>query len=267
VFARLAVLGDPLAYTRSPDLHRAGLRVLGMDGASAALRTPLADLGARLRELADQGYRGVNLTNPLKQEALAHLDRVAEGARRAASVNTIGFEPDGWWGDTTDGPGFVDWLHTVGRDATEQRVVLLGAGGVARSIALAICEAGGSVTASARKPETVVDAWSAFPDARLVAWASVEEAHALGEATVVVNATPLQGEPPARLDPIPGTALVVDLTYGQEITPCVRAARAAGREAYDGLGMLVFQARRALALWFSRPVPVDPLARAVGWPR
>jgi len=85
------------------------------------------------------------------------------------------------------------------------------------------------------------------------------------EASVVINATPL-GDP-APLEGLATDAVLLDLVYGVELTPWVVAARAHGREAYDGLGLLVFQARRSLVLWFARPVPVEPLARAVGWPR
>src|SRR5437867_10613370 len=130
----LAALGDPLAYTRSPELHRAGLASLGLDGDSRAIRTPASELGERLQALAAAGYRGVNLTHPLKQAALDHLGRASEPARRALSVNTIGFDSGIAWGDTTDGAGFVDLLRARARAPGAQRVVLLGAGGAARSL-------------------------------------------------------------------------------------------------------------------------------------
>jgi shikimate dehydrogenase len=262
----LAVLGDPLSYTRSPDLHRAGLASLGLAGDSEALRTPREQLGQRLRELAARGVHGVNLTAPLKEEALRHLARVSAAAEQSRSVNTVGLSQDGWWGDTTDGPGFLDWLGTLGRDGTRERVVLLGAGGAARSLALALISTGARVTASCRHPEQAEDAWEGVSGTRLVGWRSEEEARSLQEATMVVNATPLASEP-APLSLLPVHSLVVDLAYGPVPTRWVLEARAQGREAWDGLGLLVFQARRSLALWFSRPVEVDPLARAVGWPR
>lgn len=269
VAERLAVLGDPLSFTRSPELHRAGLAALGLPGDSEAIRTPVEDLGARLRELAARGLRGVNLTHPLKRAALDHLDRVSRPAALARSVNTVGFGPDGAWGDTTDGPGFVDWIATVGRDLARERVVVLGAGGVARSIALALGAAGcGSLMALARRPDAAAADWGELAPARLAAWDGETARRAIAEASMLVNATPL-----AELDRLPPLdrlaphTLVVDLRYGAGPTPWVLAARRTGHESYDGLGLLVFQARRSLALWFGRPVPVDPLARAVGWPR
>jgi len=265
----LGVLGDPLAYTRSPELHRAALAALGLSGESHAIRTAPDALGSRLDELRTRGFTGVNLTHPLKAAALAHLDHVSADARRARSVNTVGFGDDGRWGDTTDGPGFLDWLHALGRDPAHARVVLLGGGGAARSIALAL--AGAHVAAlvvSARRPQAIASEWDGIAPVRLVTWRGDDERAALAEADVIVNTTPLGADtPPLPIAAIPPRALVLDLVYGAEPTAWVRAARAADHEAYDGLGLLVFQARRSLALWLGRAVPLEPLAAAVGWRR
>lgn len=264
---KLAVLGDPLAHTLSPELHRAGLAALGLTGESRAIRTSVAGLGERLRELAAEGLRGVNLTHPLKEAALDHLARVSEPARAARSVNTVGFDPGAAWGETTDGGGFLDLLRARGREPAAERVVLLGAGGASRSLALALASAGcARIVASARRVEEARAGWSGIPGATLVPWRSEAETEALAAATLVVNATPLAGgEHPAPVASLPREGLVVDLVYGPEVAPWVRAARAAGLEAWDGLGLLVHQARRSLTLWTGREVPLEPLARAVGW--
>ena len=266
---RLAVLGDPLAYTRSPDLHRAGLTALGLAGESSALPTPADQLGPRLADLAARGFHGVNLTRPLKAAVLPFLARVSGPAAEARSVNTVGFAPDGWWGETTDGPGLIDLLQSFGRQPARERVVMLGGGGAARSLASALAGAGAEpITVSARRPVEIAGAWRDVTGARLVTWRSREQAMALGDATLVINATPLGGaEDPAPLAAIARGAMILDLVYGERVGSWVLRARAEGREAYDGLGLLVFQARRSLALWLARPVPLDPLARAVGWPR
>ncbi|MBI1796559.1 MAG: NAD(P)-binding domain-containing protein [Candidatus Eisenbacteria bacterium] len=265
---RLAVLGDPIAHSRSPELHRAALAALGLAGDSRAVRTTVAGLGTTLAALAAEGVHGVNLTHPLKEAALAHVARVSDAARRARSINTIGFAPEGAWGDTTDGAGFVDLLAELGEDSRGARVVLLGAGGAARSLALALGAAGATdVAASARTPDRAGEAWREIPGARLVGWRSRDEAEALAAATIVVNATPIAGDDPAPIAAIAREALIVDLVYGDLITPWVARARADLRRAHDGLGLLVMQARHSLARWLGRPVPLEPLARAVGWPR
>ncbi len=262
---RLAVLGDPLAYTLSPELHRAGLAAAGREGDSRALRTSVDALGARLAQLANEGCRGVNLTHPLKEPALAHVATASDEARRARSVNTITFEVGGWRGDTTDGAGFVDLLVALGRPAAEARVLVLGAGGAARSLGLALVAAGAAVTVAARDPRRAREGWRDLE----VAWTSLPSAPAAVEATdVVVNATPRDDVAgPLDVAAIPRGACVIDLVYGPTVTPWVRAARERGLDAWDGLGLLVHQARRSLSLWLGCDLPLAPLATAVGWPR
>lgn len=264
----LAVLGDPLAFTRSPELHRAGLAWLGLPGESVALRTPADGLEARLGELARAGYAGVNLTHPLKEAVLPLLAHLSPDARAARSANTVGFAPEGWWGETTDGAGFVDLLRALGRPPDAERVVIHGAGGAARSLALALAAAGcRNLVVAARDPARAAAAWSAIPVARLEASGPGRFEYQHSRATLIVNATPASSarEP---MDPAtaPEATLLIDLTYGPAPTPWVLAARAAGRAAEDGLGLLIHQARRSLELWTGRAVEIDPLARAVGWP-
>jgi shikimate dehydrogenase len=266
---RLAVLGDPLTYTLSPVLHRAGCAAVGLACESEALRTAPETLAERLRELAAAGYLGCNLTHPLKEHALDHVAKASVAAERSRSVNTIAFREDGWWGETTDGSGFVDLLRSLHLEPERQRVLLLGAGGAARSLALALQWAGcPEVRISSRRRPQGAYAWKEGLDEQFLGWRSPEEDDALGTSTVIVNGTPLTGDDgPAPLEHVARTALVVDLTYGPEPTPWVRSARARGLHAIDGLGLLVHQARRSLSLWLGRDVPVDPLAAAVGWPR
>lgn len=263
---RLGVLGDPLTYTRSPDLHRAGCRWLGFECESSALRTPPNQLAGRLEELAAAGYRGVNVTHPLKADVLRFVPQASERARRGRSANTVGFEPGRPWADSTDGAGFLDLLAHLGRRPAAERTVLLGAGGSARSLALALEGVGAAPpVVTARDPRKRAGAWSDLGVA-WTAWRSAEERAALARATLVVNCTPLtSADGPVPLDDLPREALVIDLVYAPEPTPWQRALGRGGRWALDGMGMLVHQARHSLALWFGREVPVEVLAEAVGW--
>ena len=262
--AKLAVLGDPLRYTRSPDLHRAGCAALGLACESLALRTPVTELSATLDRLAREGYAGCNLTMPLKEPALALVGTATPAARRARSVNTITFT-DGRLGDTTDGAGFIDLLAAERRNAATCNITLLGAGGSARSLALAIAEAGGRPVdvISRREPEPG-EAWGGALGKRWSAWGTGAATRAIAVADVLVNCTPLAGDEfPVAIARIPRATLVVDLTYGERVTPWVAATRAAGLDAVDGLSLLVHQARRSLAIWFGRDVPLAPLVAAV----
>jgi len=262
---QLAVLGDPLRYTRSPDLHRAGCAALGLACESVALRTPLAELAETLARLAREGYTGCNLTMPLKERAFELVARPSRDARRARSVNTIAFSADGMVGETTDGDGFVDLLASQGRDPARTVVTLLGAGGAARSLALAVADAGGpAVRVVSRREPVAGEAWGGPLGERWSAWGTLAAVRAIAGAGVVVNCTPLGGgELPAPAS-IGRGALVVDLVYGEAVTGWVAAARAAGLDAVDGLALLVHQARHSLRRWLRRDVPLGPLLAAVG---
>jgi len=267
VSIRLAVLGDPLRYTRSPELHRAGCAALGLACESEALRTPVDALPATLERLAREGYAGCNLTMPLKEPALDCVARPSPAARRARSVNTITFsmETGVTLGDTTDGAGFLDLLAQEGRDPASVRVVLLGAGGSARSLALAIAERGGEpVRVVSRHEPEPGDAWGGALGERWSAWGSLAADRAVAQAQVLVNCTPLgNADLPQPRGGIAPDALVVDLPYGEAPSAWVTAARAAGLDAVDGLALLVHQARHSFRCWFDRDVPLELLLAAV----
>jgi len=195
--------------------------------------------------------------------------RVASAeAIRTRSVNTVTFAPGGARGDTTDGAGFMDLLAVEGREVASARVTLLGAGGSARSLALAIGGAGGKAVrvVSRREPEAG-EAWGGPLGERWAAWGSSAAERAFATTDVLVNCTPLgAGELPSPFQRLPRGALIVDLTYGPAVTPWVAAARSAGLDAVDGLSLLVHQARRSLAIWLGHDVPdipLEPLLAAV----
>src|SRR5689334_2853046 len=207
---RLAVLGDPLRFTLSPQLHRAGCEAVGFRCDPVALRTPPSELEATLHRLANEGYLGCNLTMPLKESALDFVARASLGAERSRSVNTIAFQQDGWFGETTDGPGFVDLLKSLHYDPLRQRVLLLGSGGSARSLAVALGFAGcPEVHVVTRSKPGEKFHWGGV-DGTFLGWRSREESEELKNASVVVNCTPLGdgGEPPAPVEHLSRTALV-----------------------------------------------------------
>jgi len=264
---RLAVLGDPLRHTRSPELHRAGCAALGLACESRALRTPAAGLAAALARLAAEGLTGCNLTMPLKEPALGLVRSASEPAARARSVNTITFRAGGPHGDTTDGAGLVALLAELGAEARGRRVLLLGAGGAARSLGWALAGAGAAAVHAVSRREPAAVERAAWPGG-WSGWGTAASLELVVAADVLVNATPLGlPELAAPLDALRRDALVVDLAYDEAVTPWVAAARARGLRAVDGLGLLVHQARLSLALWLGREVPLAPLAAAVGWPR
>jgi len=184
-------------------------------------------------------------------------------------VNTVGFDPGSRWGDSTDGDGFLDFLAAEGVDTASSSVLLLGAGGAARSVADALARAGArSIVPATRHPSRHAEAFAALGLAAPLAFDDPAVDDAFAAATLVIHATPARAiEGP--LDParVPRGARAVDMGYDETPTPWVRALRARGVTAWDGLGMLIHQARRSIALWTGRTPPLAALQAAVGWPR
>jgi shikimate dehydrogenase len=264
---KLAVLGDPLVFTLSPVLHRAGLNAVGLPCESFAIRTPPEALKARLAELRAAGFTGTNLTVPLKYPVIAHLDRVSPESARLRSVNTVGWDAGGAWGETTDGAGFLGFLAREGIATEGADVLILGAGGAARAVGGALRSEVRSLAFATRDPARHTGGgWEDLPAP--AAFGAPETVEALARATLIVQATPLEAlEGPLDATRVPAGAVAIDLRYGPGLTPWVLALRARGIRAFDGLGMLVHQARGSLALWSGRDIPLEALEAAVGWPR
>jgi shikimate dehydrogenase len=269
---RLAgIMGWPVAHSLSPRLHGHWLRRHGIDGAYVPLPVLPERLEQALRTLPTLGFAGVNLTIPHKEAAVSLVDRLAPAAARIGAVNTVVVEPDGTLtGDNTDGFGFVAALSEsgVGWQATAGPAIVLGAGGAARAVAVALLDAGApEVRLLNRTPERAhaLTAELGGP-IHAVAWA--ERAEALMDAALLVNTTSLgmHGQPPLvlALDALPRTALVTDVVYTPPITALLAAARARGNPVVDGLGMLLHQARPGFRAWFGvEPVVDDDLRAAV----
>ncbi len=270
--AKLAgVMGWPVAHSRSPQLHGYWLEQYGIDGAYVPLPVRPEDFDAALRALPMLGFRGANVTVPHKQAALAAVDITDDAAQRIGAVNTVVVTEDGRLeGRNTDAYGFMESLHEQAPafDPTHGPAVVLGAGGAARAIVVAL--------ADARSPEIrVINRTTARADALIrdigspsVAVDLSDMATALGDAALFVNATSLgmSGQPPLELDlaPLSTDAAVVDIVYEPLETALLSQARKRGNPAVDGLGMLLHQARPAFEAWFGvAPDVTDALRAAV----
>jgi len=269
---RLAgIMGWPVAHSLSPRLHGHWLRRYGIDGAYVPLPVPPERLEQALRALPALGFAGVNLTIPHKEPAVSLMNRLSPAAARIGAVNTVVVEPDGSLsGDNTDGFGFIAALSEswVGWRAEAGPAVLLGAGGAARAVAVALLDAGApEVRLLNRTPERARTlAGELGGPIYAVEWA--ERSAALDGAALLVNTTSLgmRGQPPLvlALDALPRTALVTDVVYTPLITALLAVARARGNPVVDGLGMLLHQARPGFRAWFGvDPVVDDDLRAAV----
>jgi shikimate dehydrogenase len=270
----VGVFGDPVAHSVSPAMHNRAFEALGLDWCYLPFHVSPADLGVALRALPALGLRGVNLTIPHKEAALAHLDSVEETARLIGAVNTVVQEKGRLAGYNTDADGFLDTLEEAGFDPGGARAVLLGAGGSARAVAVAL--AGRDVAAL-----TIIGRTPARGEAiaelvrrrcrgpvTAVAWTPAAVRQELAGADLVVNATPVgmyprgAEPPPVPARWLPERVFVYDLVFNPPATRLVRAARRRGLRAMGGLRMLVCQGARAFRLWTGREPPRDLMEAA-----
>jgi len=258
--ARLAVVGHPVAHSRSPQIHARFAAATGLAVDYTRIEAPLDGFVATLRAFAESGARGCNVTVPFKGEAFAVCARLSERARRAEAVNTIVFEADGWFGDNTDGAGLVrDIELNAGVALQGKRVLVLGAGGAAAGALDSLLAARPAALVVANrtpaKAQALTDRFAAGA-ARLDVPLSATTLEAPGAGfDVLVNATAASLQ--AAVPPLPaGTlkpgALALDMMYGVATVPFIRWARAQGAVARDGLGMLVEQASEAFFVWMGR---------------
>ena len=254
---RLAVVGNPVSHSRSPQIHARFAAAAGHSVNYTRIESPFDGFAATLRAFADAGARGCNVTVPFKGEAFAACARLSERARRAQAVNTIMFEADGWFGDNTDGAGLVrDIELNAGVTLRGKRVLVLGAGGAAAGALDPLLAARPAALVVANrtpaKAQALIERFAAGA-ARLDVPLSATALETPGAGfDVLVNATAASLQ--AAVPPLPaGTlragALALDMMYGAAALPFLRWARAQGAVARDGLGMLVEQAAEAYFVW------------------
>jgi shikimate dehydrogenase len=272
--ALAGVMGWPVGHSLSPLLHGFWLRQQRIDGAYVPLAVAPDRLGQALRALPALGFRGVNLTIPHKEPALALVDRTTPAAARIGAVNTVIVRDDGLVGDNTDGYGFIASLAAGAPDwrAGAGPAVLLGSGGAARAIAVALIDAGVPelrlVNRTRARAKALAEKLADVARERgaAVTVLSWQDEEALAGAALLVNTTSLgmTGQPPLEIDlaPLPVRALVTDIVYNPLETGLLAAARARGHAVVDGLGMLLHQARPGFRAWFGVDPEVSDALRA-----
>lgn len=268
--AKLAgVVGWPIAHSLSPRLHGLWLRHYRIDGAYVPLAVRPEHLADVLAALPKLGFRGVNVTVPHKEKALALVHEAEPSARRIGAVNTIVIDGEGRLiGGNTDAFGFVESLREAipGWRAGRGPVVVLGGGGAARAIIVALLDEGAAEVRLVNRTFARAAGLAAELGGPVAASPWTERAAALAGAALLVNATTLgmRHQPPLDLDlaRLPESAIVCDIVYAPPLTPLLAAAAARGNPTVSGLGMLLHQARPGFAAWFGRMPEVLPDLRA-----
>ncbi|HZT64866.1 MAG TPA: shikimate dehydrogenase [Acidimicrobiales bacterium] len=267
-----AVIGDPVRHSLSPALHNAAFRAVGADWVYVALPVPAGRAAEAVAGMRALGVGGLSVTMPHKSEVARLVDRLSPTAERLGAVNTVVPSGHELVGENTDGDGFVDSLRfDRGIDPAGMRAVVIGAGGAARAVVLALAAAGAAQIVVVNRTAERAGEAAALAGERGRA-GIVDD---VAEADLVVNATPVgmertvvdlaTAQPVPEELPFPGDLLspgqvVVDLVYHPTITPLLREARARGAVAVGGVGMLVHQAAHAFRLWTGEEAPLEVMS-------
>lgn len=263
---KAAVLGYPVGHSLSPLLHGFWLNQYEIAGRYEAIEVEPEALGETLQRLKGEGYAGVNITVPHKEEAFRLVDRRSAAAERIGAVNTVIFRPDGvLYGDNTDVYGFMEsigLIHGPARVASTSAVVL-GAGGAARAVVAGLLEAGAPHILLSNRTRARAEALaSSLGDGRVEVAKWETRTEALADAGLLVNTTVLgmEGQEPldCPLEKLPPDAVVVDIVYRPLETPLLRQARRRGHPVVGGLAMLMHQAVPAFEAFFRRRPEVTP---------
>ncbi|MGB2407935.1 MAG: shikimate dehydrogenase [Paracoccaceae bacterium] len=266
----VAVLGSPVAHSKSPLLHGFWLKQFGIQGHYVPIDVMAADLEQVLQTLPKMGFVGANVTLPHKEKILSIADQISDRAALIGAANTLVFQPDGkLYADNTDGYGFIENIrqHAPDWQAKGGPALVLGAGGAARAIVSALLEAGTPEVRISNRTRARADQIKSDFGGRVgvVDWvkagAEIEYAHTL------VNTTSLgmtgKSALTVSLDKLNPETLVTDIVYSPLETELLKAARSKGCRVVDGLGMLIHQAVPGFQRWFGQKPVVDQAIRDI----
>lgn len=268
-FVLAGVMGWPVAHTRSPVIHNHWIATLGLKGSYVQLPVQPDRLEAAIRGLPALGFAGCNVTVPHKVNAMRLMDELLPAARRIAAINTIVVRADGsLLGMNNDGVGYIQSLRDAdpGWRGDAGPALVLGAGGAARAIVVALLDEGvPELRLCNRSPARAEALARDFGDrVQVVPWERRNDA--MDGVSLLVNATTqgMHGQPPldVALAALPPSAMVSDAIYIPQETPLLSAARLRGHRTVGGLGMLLNQARPAFQAWFGVLPVITPELRA-----
>ncbi|MBJ9988069.1 MULTISPECIES: shikimate dehydrogenase [Paenibacillus] len=267
----LGVIGDPIAHSKSPVMHKAALAALGIPGAYVPMRVSREQVGTALEGIKALGFRGINVTIPHKLEVIPFLNELDETALKIGAVNTIVNDGGYLTGYNTDGIGYVRSLKEEAiAELKGKSILVLGAGGAARGIVYALTLEHPDriyvANRTADKAEALAAEWKALADIRGMAMDDILAI--LGGVDVIINTTSVGMHPhtdgtPLDSERIPPGIVVSDLIYNPLKTRLLTDCEKKGCVIHGGLGMFVNQGAFALEYWTGLPAPVEAMRRAV----
>jgi len=269
---RVGLIGQGLKHSLSAVMQQAALDHCVLDARYELWDTQPDEIERRVTSLRDENCLGANVTVPHKQAVIPFLDELDPVATGAGAVNTIVRQEGRLTGHNTDVVGFAHALSEAGLDARGVRAAVLGAGGAARAVTLALIEGEASVISLSdaipeRAEALTADLRALTSSGTTVTWARWGDAafqRSLRECGLLVNCTPVgmrfgpaEGQSPVVAELIPAGCLAFDLVYNPEETPFLQAARSRGARTAGGLAMLVYQGAASFRLWTGREAPVE----------
>ena len=261
------VIGSPVKHSLSPALHNAAFAQLGLDWSYVAFEVARGHAPDAIDAMRVLGLAGLSVTMPHKEAVAGAVDALHPVAALLGSANTVVVQPDGTLtGHSTDGDGFVASLAAAGVAVADRSVCVLGGGGAARAICHALARAGAARVVVVNRTPDAADAAAAVAVSHGVAIGSVGAMRDVAAADIVVNATSIgMGSAELPCDPtlLRAGQVVADIVYHPRETELLRAARAVGAVAVEGLGMLVHQAALQQQLWHGAMPDVAVMTAAV----
>src|SRR2546423_7886860 len=280
---RLGVFGDPVEHSLSPQMQNAALKNCKIDMQYARFRILPEELRDSIEQIRRHEFVGINLTIPHKVAARELLNSLDSDAKQIGAANVVKLEAGKLRGFNTDGPGFTRAVREeFSVDLRDMRILVLGAGGAARAIALQCakenCERLVIANGTFEKGQQLVDSLRGFfrrpkgfgpvPRLQAIRWEEAAFRFQVANVDLIVNATPVglnRGDPspiPARL--LAPHLMVYDTVYSAKRTPLVAAAIEAGARAANGLSMLLHQGALAFEIWFECEAPLGVMREALG---
>ena len=249
---KYAVIGNPIAHSKSPQIHKLFAQQTGQDISYEAILAPPDGFAATVERLRREGYKGCSITVPFKFEAFQSATRLSERAQAAKAVNTLKFDDDTIFGDNTDGMGLVrDIENNLGFPLKGLRVLLMGAGGATYGAVLPLLDAGVELSVVNRTLDKARQLGKAFAArGRIAVFGYADLDGKTFDCVINATSSGLSGEmPPLPRGIFASGALAYDMMYGRE-TPFMKFAREQGAAIVsDGLGMLVEQAAESFFIW------------------
>ncbi|AZR74181.1 shikimate dehydrogenase [Anoxybacter fermentans] len=273
----LGIIGDPIEHSLSPIMHNAALEKQKLDYIYLPFQVTPDNLKDALKGFKALNIVGVNVTIPYKVAVMSYLDQISEEAALIGAINTIHLKDGKWIGYNTDGIGFLRSLREDGgTDPEGLRVLLFGAGGAARAVAvqLGLSKAKEIVIANRtrKRGEDLAKELGgkiSTTSFRAVGFTPGELKEEMKKAQIIVNATPVgmksitQKELPLKLEWFRPEHLVVELVYRPLKTPLLKMARSAGASILSGEGMLLYQGAEAYKIWTGMEPPIEVMRRAI----